>query len=322
MLQNIPKEKILEVVRQGPTIPARIVKIVGGDTMLIGAILSTLISSGDISYTSLKIGGSPLYYMKDQEARLEEYMNYLNEKDRKTVGILKESKILLFNDQDSLVRVSLQAVKDFAKQFELDGNMFYRYFLVTKNQAIVLAKELLKSKAVQEEIAPEKQTLKETVEEKPQKPRHITHKHSQKEEKKEDDVQEKIIEIDKAESVKEEKHPVTEGEREEKEEKEPKKDFFEIIRDFLHKKNLDIISKEKIKRSEYNLVLKNHDTNEYIYCVAKDKKTANEGDLATAYVFAQNKKMPCIFLMTGTLSKKAEGMLHSHFKELRIEKIE
>jgi hypothetical protein len=104
MLQNIPKEKVLEIVKQGPTYPAKIAKQLGsgGDTMLIGAILSTLISTGEVKVSSLKIGGTPLYYTPDQESKLEDFLDYLNEKDKRTFDLLKEQKILQDSEQDPL----------------------------------------------------------------------------------------------------------------------------------------------------------------------------------------------------------------------------
>jgi hypothetical protein len=84
---------------------------------------------------------------------------------------------------------------------------------------------------------------------------------------------------------------------------------------------LDVISKEKVKKTEYDLVLKNHENNEYIYCKAKDKPTINEGDLAPALIFAQNKKMPCLFLSTGELTKTAGILITREFSGLKFEKI-
>ena len=127
MLTNIPKEKILEVVKEGPTIPTRITKRVGGDSMLIGAILSTLIASGEVRISTVKIGGTPIYYVPDQEQRLEEFSQYLNEKDQKTYKILKDLKVLRDNECDPLIRVSLRNIKDYAKYFEyeVDGKKDY-----------------------------------------------------------------------------------------------------------------------------------------------------------------------------------------------------
>ena len=306
MFQNIPKDKILDVVKQGPTYPSKISKVVGGDTMIVGAILSTLISTGDVKVSTLKIGGSPLYYVPDHESKLEEFINYLNEKDQKTLKLLKEKRVLKDSEQDPLVRVSLRAIKDFAKSFELENSgqkeLFWRYYLVDKDEAIHDAKSLLKEKIV------------ETEEERiPTSDVSIVKEHITK--KTEDINREEILE-----KIKEPKE--LREHTETKESKESKTDFLEVVRKYILSKNLDIISKEKIKKSEYDFILKNHDKNEYIYCKTKDKKSVNEGDLASAFVFAQSKKMPCLFITTGNLTKKAESMMHKEFVGLILEKIE
>ncbi|HIH32166.1 TPA: hypothetical protein HA235_05650 [Candidatus Woesearchaeota archaeon] len=293
-MQNIPKEKVLEVVRQGPTIPQKIVKIVGGDTMLIGAILSTMISIGEVNYSSLKIGGSPLYYIPEHEEKLEEFMNYLNEKDQKTAKLLKEKNVLKDSDQDPLIRFSLKTIRDFAKPFEIEKQLFYRYFLFPKEDAESIAAGMLTKATPKVEVKVEEKPIEKIME------RHT----------------EKTVEQPKAEVEK----PKIEKPKAVKHEK--KSDFLEAIKDHIHKLNLDIISKEKIKKSEFTLILKNHDSNEYIYCVAKDKKTIDEGDLSTAFVFSHQKKMPCLFLITGKLTKKAEAMSQKEFKEMKIEKMD
>jgi hypothetical protein len=299
MFQNIPKDKVLEVVKQGPTYPSKIVKIVGGDTMIVGAVLSTLISTGDVKVSTLKIGGTPLYYVPGQESKLEEFMDHLNEKDHKTANILKEAKILKDSDQDPLIRVSLRTIKDFAKSFEIENNgvkeLFWRYYLVLKDEAILLAKNILKETivsspvAIVETINPVKVEVSTVIEtEQDSKP--VRHRK---------EAAEKVVSSDDISKI----------------------DFFEIVKKHILSKNLDIISKEKIKKSEYDFVLKNHDNNEYIYCKSKDKKSINDGDLASAFVFAQSKKMPCLFITTGHLTKKAEHMMTKEFNGLQLEQI-
>lgn len=325
MLQNIPKEKILEVVKQGPTIPSKIVKVVGGDTMLIGAILSGMISTGEIRYSSLKVGGSPIYYIPEHEARLEEFMQYLNDKDQKNARILKEEKVIPESKLDPLARVSMKTIKDFAKQFELGNKLFYRYFLVDKEEAERLASEIIK----QEENSAKdvilnkdsSQTEKTITVNQVASPEPSPEKNTLDSEKtvSQQSKPEVMVEAPndhKRETMHETRHVKHHNFMQTN---ERKKDFFEKIKEYIHKKGLDIISKEKIKKTEYSLVLKNHDSNEYIYCVAKDKKTINEGDLSTAFVFSHHKRMPCIFLMTGHLTKKAEIMKEKEFKEMTIE---
>jgi hypothetical protein len=303
MLQNIPKEKILEIVKQGPTIPSKIVKIVGGDTMLIGAILSTMISTGEVKYTIVKVGGSPIYYVPEQEEKLEDFIQYLNDKDHKTVQLLKEQKILQDSKQDPLTKFSLKTIKDFAKPFEVNRELFYRYFLINREDAEKLAADILTNQEI-----PTQEVMTAT----------------------DSTATDKAIAMHQAitpetvnikDALKSERHPTTQQIVKHKRESHVTSDFLELIKTHIHKLGLDIVGKEKIKKTEYALILKNHDSNEYHYCVAKDKKTINEGDLSTAFVFSHQKKMPCIFLITGHLSKKAESMSQKEFKDMKIEQL-
>ncbi|MBS3157776.1 hypothetical protein J4206_00640 [Candidatus Woesearchaeota archaeon] len=50
------------------------------------------------------------------------------------------------------------------------------------------------------------------------------------------------------------------------------------------------------------------------FCSAKNKQKCNEGDLSSAFVQAQLKKLPLLFLSTGELTKKARSMLDNEFK--------
>ena len=346
MIQNIPKEKILEALQEGPTLPIKIVRKVGGDTMLVGAILSTLISSGDVAVSSLKIGGSPLYYIPGQEEKLEGFIDHLNEKDQKTYRLLKEKKILQESIQDPLVRVSLRTIKDFAKFIEIDLNgkkeIFWRFYQYPREEALEDAKKILEDakKILLEQSRIKAEELKAASTPEPAEQRIEEEKKAQSIENIEKPVQPERSEHKKhgrphkidVEPVNEPMKAKEDGPAKEVEETKPtqelvqepkpdKKDFFEQIKTHVHNMNLDIISKEKVKKTEFTLILKNHDKNEYIYCVAKDKKVVNEGDLSTAFVFSHNKKMPCLFLTTGILNKKAEAMTHKEFKDMKIEKM-
>jgi hypothetical protein len=383
MLQNIPKEKVLEIVKQGPTYPAKIAKQLGsgGDTMLIGAILSTLISTGEVKVSSLKIGGTPLYYTPDQESKLEDFLDYLNEKDKRTFDLLKEQKILQDSEQDPLTRVSLRGIKDFAKSIEIDVQgqkiLFWRFYSVTKDGSIslakknvVVAKPVEVTKSVEAEKLVEKPVEKYTAEEIMHKQDHkptlvidpkplIVDKHAEQHLEKHIDTNQQVLETvnkdiptekihehheknehqehqKKTEIESTEKHSPpkkhttkvsTESQDTESKAPKPEKaskpgyDFFSLILNHVAAKKLDVISKEKIKKTEYGLILKNHSTNEYIYCKAKDKSSISEGDLAPALIFAQNKKMPCLFISTGDLTKKAESMITKEFGGMTFEKI-
>jgi hypothetical protein len=324
-LANIPKDKILEIVRFGPTFPSKIAKTLGNgaDTMLVGAILSTLISTGDIRVSTVKIGGTPLYYVPEQEFKLEEFITYLNEKDKTTFRLLKEQKVLQDSTQEPLIRVSLRAIKDFAKSFELNYQnkkiLFWRFYNLTKEEAETLAKSIIDASIEEEKTIEQENKIRTISNTNINNQSHTPLSEIIKpkiEEIKDEDKENKELVEDKIESKMQ--HIIKKTEKKDKNEL---KDFYETVKTYITSKNLDIVSREKIKKTEYNLILKNHDTNEYIYCKAKDKKIISEGDLAPALIFAQNKKMTCLFIATGDLSKKAESMIHKDFSAMKFEKI-
>jgi hypothetical protein len=349
MLQNIPKEKVLEIVRQGPTFPAKVSKQLGGgaDTLLIGAILSTLISTGDVKVSSLKIGGSPLYYVPEQEPKLEEYLDHLNDKDRKTFNLLKDSKVLQDSEQDPLTRVSLRGIKDFAKLFEITVQgqkfLFWRFYTEPLSSAESLAKKAVKQVSIEQpgqelrsEPKPEPRSSL-VIEPKPIFVEKVVEKPIAKPSEIQAVLEEHKLPVQGPEL--EQKHVRAKREHHEKtlkpkshqpkvpktpkvpKPKKPAYDFFEIIKAYFASKGLDIISKEKIKKTEYDIILKDNNTDEYIYCKAKDKSSISEGDLAPALIFAQSKKMLCLFVSMGELTKKAESMMGKELSGLRFERI-
>jgi len=82
---------------------------------------------------------------------------------------------------------------------------------------------------------------------------------------------------------------------------------------------------KQIKINTFNLNRKNSDFdlmvsvptpvgNIQYFCSAKNKQKCNEGDISAAFVQAQSKKLPLLFLSTGELTKKAALMLDNEFK--------
>ena len=114
-LGKVEKEEILNVVRnKGPITPNGIKKDVKVESYLISAILSELVNANILKITTVKKGTSIFYYLPSQKAKLESLVSYLNEKDQRTVAILKEKKVLQDKPQDLLIRVSVRKIKDYA----------------------------------------------------------------------------------------------------------------------------------------------------------------------------------------------------------------
>ena len=140
-LQKIPKENILDVIRKlGPCQPIDIRKeLKVGDTFLIGAMLSELVADGTLIITKTRRGGSPFYSDPTAPESLEKISQYLNEKDRRTLAMLREQKVMREDAQDPLVRVGLKNIDDFSKKVGIDGVVYWRYFLITDTEARTIA---------------------------------------------------------------------------------------------------------------------------------------------------------------------------------------
>ncbi|MBS3119074.1 hypothetical protein J4417_05370 [Candidatus Woesearchaeota archaeon] len=89
------QDKIINLIRlKGPSIPRQIAQAIGSDLLFSSAHLSDLVSQGKLVVSHMKLDSTPLYYIPGQEAMLYNYLNCLNEKDRRTAEMLKEKGVL------------------------------------------------------------------------------------------------------------------------------------------------------------------------------------------------------------------------------------
>jgi len=131
------KEDVLKYVQfKGPLIPVHLVSLLKSNTIMIGAALSELASDGKVKISHMKVGGSPLYFVDSQRAKLQDFYKYLNEKDRRTFDELKRQKVLRDSVVTPLLRISLRNIKDFAVPIEIEHNsvkeLFWRWYLLDK----------------------------------------------------------------------------------------------------------------------------------------------------------------------------------------------
>lgn len=141
--QAIPRERITAVIeRIGPVQPLDVRReLKEGDTVLIGAILSEMVAHGMLAISRTKRGGSPFYYLPSKPETLERVSEFLGEKDRRTYALLKEQQVLREDAQEPLTRVSLQNIPDFSRRFVVDGDAWWRYYLLPEEDAVRLVKE-------------------------------------------------------------------------------------------------------------------------------------------------------------------------------------
>jgi len=142
------RPKVLELIKKnGPLVPRDLVKEIGGDTFIIGAVLMQLKDSGKVLVSHTKVGGTPAYYCEGQEENLQELEKYLNEKEKYAYSLLKEKKILRDYGEPTVVRLSLRLIKDFAIPLVVEVNgedeVFWKWYLTPLDEAEEIIKEIL-----------------------------------------------------------------------------------------------------------------------------------------------------------------------------------
>lgn len=296
------REQIVQLGHNSPLLPNTVAKALNTNGILAGAMLSEMVAKGLLKTSTLKVGGSPLYYLPGKEEQLLNFSSYLNEKDKRTLSLLQELKVIREKDCEPLVRVSLSLIKDFSKPLLVEYNgiqeTFYKYFLVTDEEA----KQLIKA-----QLEPAQEAVKPKQEE----------KKSVKEEFKTEK-----IERESKKEIKEEQTIETPVKKPEKPKKieAPAGDFWEQL--------LAHFSTHKITIQEHTVVKKKTDFDLIVeipspvgkltyYCKARSKKKLTDADISSAYVTGQIKKLPTIFITDGELNKKAQE-LASQLKGLTV----
>jgi hypothetical protein len=94
---TILKEKILSFLRtNGPSLPVQISREIKMDSIFASAFLSELLSQNKLKITSMKVGGSPLYYLEESRNKLEKPAEeHLKSKEKEAFLLLKEKKELI-----------------------------------------------------------------------------------------------------------------------------------------------------------------------------------------------------------------------------------
>lgn len=271
------RDKILQMALQQPLVPSQVGKALSTNTILASAMLSEMAEKGMLKVSKLKYGSSPLYYVPGKEEQLLGYVESLNEKDRGTLELLKQKKVLRDNTAEPLIRVSLRQIRDFSTPLEvsMDGRteLFWKWFLTTDEEAEQLIRKMIEEPKVQQQKtltqeAPAKQPALEPL-------------------KKTRARQPKVIDAVLADP------------------------FLKKVKAFFEKSSIKITEQVVVKkRSEYDFIIELTTSvgSMPFYCKARSKKKIGEPDLTSAFVQAQLKKLSAIFITDGQLTKQAQAL--------------
>ncbi len=297
------KEKILSFIRtKGPSLPMQIANELKQNSWISSAFLSELLSERILKISNLRIGGSPLYLIPGQEKMLEKFHTFMNHKEKEAFTLLKENQILEDSKQEPSIRVALRSLKDFAIPLIIKNQnqevLFWKYFSVDKQEA-----EKIIEKNLNNLIQKKPEKIKEEIEK--EEPKEII-KEIKKEEEKSSQKMIPILLEDKAKSKIEES------------------EFIQEVKNFLKKKNIEILEETEIKKKEFlGKARINSEVGKINFlCVAKDKKTISDTDLTVSLQKSQSSKLPLLFISKGKLTKKAESYLEEWKNLIRILQIE
>ena len=297
-------EKIINVLKErGPSLPINIAKALQISSLFVSAFLSELTNQKRIMVSSLKVGGSPLYYMDGQHEKLEDYYKYLHPREAEAFLLLREHRVLKDDDQDPATRVALRSIRDFSVGFKMNDEIYWRFVSVPKEDVDGIlggaSSPHKSSKVDRSSIDPS--TLPPSLKGMDEQSRSSL-----------------VTQVTKNEF----NNPLVSKDVKKKKGK-PKSEFVDRVIGFIGNKNLEIIEEKSWKAKEYNCVVrvKSELGSMDFLTQAKDKKTITEGDFKKLLSSAQSIPLPAFMLYTGEISKKAKEYLDKYRSVLKAKKM-
>jgi len=303
------KEKILSLVKaNGPSLPVFIAQNTGLSILFASAFLSELISDRELKTSNMRVGSSPLYLVPGQEPMLENYSQYLKNKEKEAYLLLKERKFLKDKDLEPAIRVALREIKDFAIAFQRNDDIFWRYLTVPEaefsiNETLTLKKEVISH--------PEKEVIEEVAE--------VVEVVEVAEKEIAESVFEK--EVIKSESKKRTKHEKSPSKKIKRptHEKDNRNNFFNKVKEFLASKQIEILDITEIGISK--IIFRVRKDEEYLI-IAYNKKKITEQDVINSHKKSEELGLPYKIILLGEPMKRFGNLIEAVKNLKDIEKIE
>lgn len=329
------RDEILKIMREkGPVLPVQVSKELGTSILFGSAMLSELVSAKLVKVSTVKIGGSPLYYVPEHASRLQEFSKHLPQKEREAYELLKEKKVLRESSQEPAIKVALKNMKDFAWPLQVTVNnnqeIFWRWYLLSNEEAGGIIKGSLglngnkvdePPKETPKEEPREEEPAAEAVEKKEQKPaekekqRPVEPQKQEKPQIQQKETQQRLEPV-KGQNIKKENASIPSGGQ--------KDSFLLQIMDYFQKNNIKVLEQEVVRKNseiDFVVLLQSVVGGLRYYCKAKAKKKVGDGDFSSAYVQGELRKLPVLFLSPGEPTKRANEMLNNEFKNIVFKKI-
>ncbi len=316
---NSQKERIISTIRyKGPSLPVQIARVISIEPLFASAILSELKAEEKLKTTHMRVGSSPLYYTEGQDAQLENFIQYLNQREKEAFAHLKKSKLLEDEKQTPVIRVALRAIKDFAIPIRIrtgeEAKLYWKYFLLPDSEIKSILQPSAQSQETQKEepAMPPQTPIASPITLPPitaplPTPIKLTFNIPQQIKEATLMKAEKQLSLSKEGETTEIKHEKKTRQKTQKP-KEPKEfKFTKRVLSHLEAKDIELLETLLEKKSEFTGKVRIDSLfgkQEYLL-IAKEKKKLNEEDIALAFHKAQQEKMPALLLSPGDVDKKS-----------------
>lgn len=336
------KSRILNFVRMnGPVLPVQVSRAVGSEVLFASAILSELVSYGQVKITKAKIGGSPVYYVAGQEARLQMLEKHLPDVPRKAFALLREKGVLWDKQCSPAERVALREINDFAVQVKISlasgEEIFWKWYMLDDKSAEQRIIEVSGGKEqMQAEVKPEPaisalqqadMVQKVQTGKQAEKPvalhptaellMHEVKRTQEKEQFKRLGGQEGIVKEPARKEGGIREKPIKAKEKAER-------GFEEWVWRFFKGAGISMVEHKIIKKNkEMNITARLPSAvGELAYFVkAKNKKRINDADVSLAYSEAQRHNLPLMLLSNGELTSKAKKFVNEQMRGVVFKRI-
>jgi hypothetical protein len=305
------KQKIIETLKtKGPSLPVHIAKETGLSPLFASAFLGELLSNKEIKISNMKVGSSPVYHLPGQEKELEKYSQHLKSRERDAFELLKQKKFLIDSEQEPAIRVALREIKDFAKHFDSNGKIIWRYFTINIEEYNQPSKAPEKKEIQKEPKENSPQTLKyQTIPSQIQTPR----KNPLQKEKQIEPIFRKKQENSLSKTTPENKKVKNKKKSNKKNQK-----FFNKIKQFVIDKGYEISDIIEFTKSELTLIVKKQEKQEAI--IAFNKKRVTEDEIIKCWKKSQELNLPYRIITKGEQTKKLQELIEATKKLSKIEK--
>ncbi|MEI6849795.1 MAG: hypothetical protein WCK29_02035 [archaeon] len=335
----LEKENIIKNIQaKGPSLPIQIAREANLNLLFASAYLSELYSENKVKMSNMKVGSSSLYYIPGQETMLENFIQYLNPREKEAFNLLKSQKILEDDKVEPALRVALRSIKDFAIPLKVKNDsepkLYWKHSSVTDEEAKSVLQNMLnipekkQSKKHREESSEDKQ---EKLEEEPEEKQSREQSNQQNQianEKRDETIEQLKQKLDelssnfkKTEKVEHPVHPTSKKEKKQKIIEDSS--FVKNLKSYLSHKQIELLETRENAKKEFlgKISIDSLFGKQEFLLIAKDKKKVTEEDITLALHKAQIEKMPALFMSPGEIDKKATDHANTWKNLVRFEKI-